>query len=229
MPDDNTLPEAERLKAENAHLRAQLDQALEELQFYFQKYQDLSHAQPSMQGTKASDSGEKSEGTNSPVSGNAEIVLDMAHFIDGENWYKPEQGGRWAGPQQASTIHIPALAAGRYSLNIAVSNSMAPDIFRQLEVSFDGRKISIQKILCAHLTGTLAPLRRLKASILNAENAYPALVKGQVVIDDAKIRKKHTLKLAFPRTLSPTATGDTDSRQLALRFTEIRLRREGAA
>ena len=222
MSDSNQLSEIERLKTENANLRAQLDQTLEELRYYFDRYQKFQ-ATETLPG--ATDATQPSTREASPDKSDVVAAVDMRHLIDGDNWYKPEADGRWAGPGKVSIVRIPSALPGRYSLEIKIVGAMAPEIVDQMHATFDEAQVSFDKIYKAPFDGVFAPFKKWAIERFYPAKAFPAVLYGAVSIDTGKPNQPHTLEMTFPETISPASSGATDGRQLAIRVGEIRLRR----
>ncbi len=52
-----------------------------------------------------------------------QLKIDLSKQISGSNWYSAEPAGRWGGPELESTLQIPALAPGKYRLELDISNN----------------------------------------------------------------------------------------------------------
>jgi len=129
------------------------------------------------------------------------VVIDMRQEIEGDNWYYVEPDGRWAGPNDVSSIRMPALGSGTYKGQLDVTDSMAKDIFRGMGFFFNGRPLE-----CSASWDT-----------------YPALVSFLITttkIDDLPIWE---FQFKFPKLISPADHGSDDRRNLAIKVRSLKL------
>jgi hypothetical protein len=126
----------------------------------------------------------------------ANVVIDMRQEIDGENWYYPEHDGRWAGPNEVSSIRMPALGQGTYEGQLDVTDSMDAEILRRTELSFNGNPL--------HLS--------------NDSANYPALVTFLFTVDDTESCPIWEFQLKFFKLISPAQFGSDDRRNLAIKL-----------
>lgn len=180
---------SDELAQENELLLLQLHQVQEELETYFLKYQELAG------------SGAAATGTALPALN--EFTLDLRHDIDGENWYFAEEDGRWAGPGTRSTLRLPAMSAGRYTLQLEIVDAMAPEILAGLQVDLDGQPLALQ----------------------NDSEAYPALLQGEFSCAGPARGVASFLGFTFDRLISPADHGSDDERSLAIRLRSVRVAR----
>jgi hypothetical protein len=183
------------LAQENKLLLLQLVQVQEQLEHYFQQSQALEAQWQQGQAQLASRAGGWYDCQP------AEVVFDLRRELAGDNWYHAEADGRWAGPEDASTLALPPLAAGRYALELDIVDAMAPDILHGMEVSFNGTPLETR------LSG----------------EGYPARVSAQFDADGEPAA--WALRLKFPRLICPADTGSDDGRRLAVRLRSLRLGR----
>ena len=217
--------EVEEARQENELLLLQLHQVQEELEHYFHKYQEaqsngvrtpdaVSASSPAAHPA-ADDPAKASPATAKPV------VIDMRHFIDGQNWHSAEDDGRWAGPGRQSTLRLPRLEKGRYRFDIDIVDAMAPEIVRNMRVSFNGSPIAVKRESMDTLTGALAPLRRVYHLHYKGRLLYPLRLSGVVDIDEDKSQGPLQIEFEFPDTISPASRGQNDSRSLAARLKQV--------
>lgn len=180
---------SDELAQENELLLLQLHQVQEELETYFLKYQELAG------------SGDAAAGAATPAL--VEFTLDLRHVIDGENWYYAEEDGRWAGPGTRSTLNLPALSAGRYTLQLDIVDAMAPEILAGLQVDLDGQPLSLQ----------------------NDSEGYPVLLQGEFSCAGLARGAASFLGFTFDRLISPADHGSDDERSLAIRLRSVRVAR----
>lgn len=208
---------------ESELLMLQLQQVQEELELYFTKYNDLK-AQTERPKTAQIGTGKSAEPSERGQSGTSNVSIDVRSYIDGAGWHSAEQNGRWAGRNLTSSVEIPPLKAGRYRLEINVTDAMAVDIFKGLSLLFDGRPLSHSTKLLANVGGRLAPLRRIKADLQKVEKPYPVKLVAHIAetaVDFSAF--SHTLEIKCPRVISPSDRGGTDGRQLSICVDQINL------
>jgi hypothetical protein len=224
--------EKEETKKENQLLLLQLQQVQEELENYFHKYNDLKRQvdEPAKVGqATAAGSASAASHQTSPVvpeggvtlTGRQQTIVDMRHFVDGENWHNAEHDGRWAGPGKVSTLRLPRLDKGRYRLDLDVVDAMAPEIVRQLEVSFDGAPVTLTRRSMDGLRGPLAPLKRVYLTYYKRRQLYPMQFSGVVEVRENAARSQPQVEFSFPSTISPADRGEPDSRSLAIRLRQV--------
>jgi len=109
------------LKEENELLRLQVEQALEELQYYFDRCTELESAQVR---TKCQ-------------------VIDLRGPISGTNWYETEPDGRWAGPRNASVLNVAAMGTGRFEIVVDIVDAMAPYFIDELRIAVNGQPVGL--------------------------------------------------------------------------------------
>ena len=128
-----------------------------------------------------------------------EVRIDLNHDISGANWYPPEGDGRWTGPERQSTLVLPALKPGRYSLQMTLVGAMNPQIAAGLRVELNGRPLDL----------TFNRTKHPRVGTVSFE-APPA---G----DGAWV-----LSLNVPAVESPAERGSPDQRQLGVRVADIK-------
>ncbi|MGO9683194.1 MAG: hypothetical protein ACLPTZ_11515 [Beijerinckiaceae bacterium] len=129
------------------------------------------------------------------------VVIDMRQEIEGDNWYYVEPDGRWAGPDDVSSIKMPALGAGSYKGQLDVRDSMAKDILKDMRLFFNGRPLECSKNW----------------------DTYPALISflfTTTKIDDFPIWE---FQFKFSQLISPADHGSDDRRNLAIKVRSVRL------
>ena len=128
-----------------------------------------------------------------------QITFDLRGDIDGDNWYDAEHDGRWAGPNQVSSLILPALGVGRYQMELEVVDAMAPEIVNGMTLSLNGTPITVN------------PKCR----------GYPTLVTAEFSADTPAPDGQWELSITFPRLESPADHGSGDHRTLAARLRTI--------
>jgi len=131
----------------------------------------------------------------------ANVVIDMRQEIEGENWYYAEHDGRWAGPNNVSSIRIPALGQGTYEGQLDITDSMDAEILRCTEIFFNG-----------------TPLQPSKDW-----NNYPALVSFLFSVGDIENSPIWEFQLKFPKLISPAQHGSDDRRNLAIKLRSMKV------
>lgn len=129
-----------------------------------------------------------------------QLTLDLSRSIDGDNWYSAEPTGRWAGPGLESTLNIPALAAGTYTLEIEVENEL-----------FGLESVEVR-------------LNQQKIKFINTRYQIPLTLQAQVRI----AKKKEVfwqLSFKFPKTSEGEGA---DQRKLAMFIKKITLTKKRA-
>jgi hypothetical protein len=126
------------LTEENNVLLLQLHQVQEELENYYLKCQALSAGDALQKPT--SDSFVASFWKKYQPD---QITIDLRTDFLGDNWYDPEQDGTWAGPALKSTLKIPALCQGEYTITFVVADAMAVDIVSTMVISLNGVPLTL--------------------------------------------------------------------------------------
>ncbi len=179
---------------ENELLLLQLHQVQEELERYFlenQRLKDAAVPVPAVPIPVAA--------RDNPL---VEVLYDLRKEIDGDNWYYPEHDGRWAGPEDHSLLRVPALAPGRYRLQLCVVDAMDPEIVSGMTVTFNGAPIALN---------------------IPADKAYPKLIDAEFSVDENHPVPRWEFALQFPRLVSPADISGEDRRKLAVRLASLRL------
>ncbi|MGZ8216590.1 hypothetical protein [Methylomagnum sp.] len=128
------------------------------------------------------------------------LEVDMRSEITGGNWYHAEPDGRWAGPENYSSILVPALSPGHYDLNIHVVGEIEAGIIKGTLLSINGKDIEVQ----------------------DRDIAIPGVLKAKFTIAEGYRFPFWALKFRFPKLVSPTKFGVPDQRTLAVRVQSIR-------
>jgi len=184
------------LTQENELLLLQLHQVQEELEHYFLQYQGLN-------GNVQRELGHISFLTQfwheqQP----SEIHIDMKGKITGENWYDAEVDGRWAGPANTSTLKIPELRNGRYSIILDIADASDPEIMTGLELKVNG--VPVQLIVHEYYGG-------------------PELFEAEFTTSDIPKASIWEIQFKFPKLISPTQHDAEDHRLLAIRLQSLSL------
>ncbi|MHA7898271.1 MAG: hypothetical protein ACX94B_00295 [Henriciella sp.] len=201
-------------ESENTELlRRQLDQTREELHHYYRQFFELK----SRVG-EANNTGHTSEAAG-PETGSPQVPdllsIDMRSYINGTGWHHAEEQGRWAGASLTSTIQTPALASGKYKIEVTIVDAMSLDILRNTKLSFNGTPLNSSLKILSNMGGRLAPLRRLKAHINATEKPFPAIISAFVDRTQLKSGQANILAIESPRTIQPDAEGGLDDRSLS--------------
>lgn len=200
LPSAGTASVGEQLKEatqENELLLLQLHQVQEELEHYFLEAQRLTHAG----GISA-----RVAPRDNPL---ADVLYDLRKEIDGENWYYAERDGRWAGPGEQSLLRVPALAPGRYRLELCVVDAMDPGILNGMTVARNGVPMDLS---------------------IPTHKDYPRLISAEFGVDEGDQSAKWEFSFRFSRLVSPADRGSDDQRKLAIRVASLRLQlRDDAA
>ncbi len=220
---DNNL--TDDLTNQNELLMLQLHQVQEELELYFGKYQDLktksdTAKEPASEVKKATNIAASS----TPIGTPSDTVVDMRSYVNGTGWHSPEQAGRWAGPDRISTLKLPALGQDRHQIEIKIVDAMSLDIAKNVSLSLDGKPLTATTQILSELTGTLAPLRRIRANLQKADKPFPMKVVATLPTDaDRDSEGEHTLTITCPETVSPSQFGQPDTRALSVCIECIKL------
>jgi hypothetical protein len=171
------------LVQENELLILQLHQVQEELEYYFQKSQ-------------------KPEQSNNLKF--TEYVIDMSDEVQGSNWHYAEKNGRWAGPLLTSSILLPAIGAGKYTIELHILSVLDIDILSGMTLFVNGRQCHIK----------------------SAPNHVPIRLNAEITLTEDDTENPLELVIKFPKALSPhEVSGNEDKRKLAVYFQSIRVSR----
>ena len=195
QPDSAQVQEqARELTQENELLLLQLHQVQEELEHYFLQHRDLaSRAEadaPLLAFLRQHWADHQPD----------ELVLDLRRAVGGSNWHAIEKDGRWAGPAAVSSLQLPAMRSGLYSIQLDVVDAMAADILLGMELLLNGVAVPTEAVF----------------------DGFPALVLGNVAVR-ADDRPLWDLQLRFPRLMAPRERGEDDERMLAIRLSSVTL------
>ncbi len=131
------------------------------------------------------------------------IEIDMRTDITGGNWWKAEAGGRWAGPENESSLLVPAIGPGRYRLEIRIIDEIESGIIDGTSIIFNHTPLTFDS------TSSLLP-RTLSTDVEVLETyRFPFWV----------------LKFLIPRLVSPTEHGSKDPRKLSIRVLSVHFTR----
>jgi hypothetical protein len=137
-----------------------------------------------------------------------EVVIDMRRDITGSNWYGAEADGRWAGPELQSTLQMPPMQAGHYTLELDIVEAMHLDIVSSMVVEIMGRATPVEVVF---------PLYK---------GEYPVTAQVQIDIAPGTIDKPWSIGLRFSKLIAPAERGSSDTRHLAIRLRTLRLLRQ---
>lgn len=203
--------EALEIAAAEAHvpelLEKQLEQVREELHLYFNKYNDLKSQIAA---------GQASAGTGAAPQPTAPAIqIDLKSYIDGEGWHHAEDHGRWAGASLSSTLRLPDLDAGTYTVSVRIVDTMALDILRGMSLTLNGAPLNASLKILSDMGGRLAPLRRAKAHASNIEKPLPATLSAKIEPNQIRIRDDNILGIMSPRAVYPPSVHGHDDRLLS--------------
>ena len=182
----------EELKKEGELLLLQLHQVQEELEHYYLSNRRLDdeahqHAQTVMRWRRL-------WARNQP----SDVVIDLREPIDGSNWHEAEQDGRWTGPGTTSTLQIPAMLPGTYSIQLDLLDAISPEVTQGIKLALNGRELPIDGDALA------APGLVICAGAASASDG-----------DD------WILTMSVPFTRTPRELGIEDDRPLGVRVSSI--------
>lgn len=202
--------EIQEIKNENDLLTLQLQQVQEELERVFYEKQ-----------IKIVDKSPPVNNTNTTVSDNRSIDLDLRHFIDGRNWHEAEHDGRWTGPGTVSSLNLDTLAAGKYAVTVDIVSGMSRQILDTARLRFNEKEIVCKALLRRDIRGPLATMVRAQVRINSNARPYPAQLIGTIVISEDQKSQKNRLEIVLSETISPLTQGESDTRKLGLRISKI--------
>lgn len=129
--------------------------------------------------------------------------IDLRGELTGSNWWHAEPDGRWAGPENHSSIQFPALGSGAYQLEIMVCGEQEEGILQETEFTLNREPIKITRI----------------------SEDFPCLCTAQVQVPTSYKFPFWTLGFDFQRLASPKDKGYDDDRQLSIKLQSIRITR----
>ena len=183
------------LERENELLLLQVRLLQEELEYYFQQYQQVAN--------NRQHSADQTE--TQPIAWfncqPVEITYDLRHEFEGDNWYDAEEDGRWAGPGEVSSLKVPALGAGSYEVQLTVVDAMEPEILSGMEVLLNGTMIGISVDL----------------------QGYPTVVQTRFTTQNIADSPTWEFQFKFQKLVSPAQNGSEDRRILAIRLRSLKL------
>lgn len=128
------------------------------------------------------------------------LEVDFRGEITGGNWYHAEPDGRWAGPENYSSVLVPSLNHGAFDVFIHVVGEIEPGIIQGTQLNINGEDVEFE----------------------NKDISLPGTLKARFTVDEGYRFPFWALKLRFPRLVSPTKFGVPDKRMLAIRVQSIR-------
>ena len=191
--------ETTELKQENELLLLQLHQVQEELEHYFLRYQEIERQQQSKATGFVADFWRMHQPQ--------ELVIDMQQDVTGNNWYPAESDGRWAGPAALSTLQMPPLQAGNYTLELDIVDAMSLAIVNNLVVEALGQTPPVE---------VFYPLY---------QGEYPLICKVPLTLSQAAAQQPWSINLRFHQLVCPADTGAdaNDRRKLSVRMRSVKL------
>lgn len=226
--EDEKIERLQRSAAEeNQLLRLQLDQAREELSYYFSRYRELS-SEPENSNSAHQRELEQESTVSRPL--NTDLVVDLRQPIRGRGWHNAEDQGRWAGSDLVSTLELPPLEPADYDIDVKVADAMSLAIVRGLEFRFEDQVLEAPKAqILADMKGPLAPIRRMRAAAREIPKPFP--IKLLLRIRPTHFKKEertHTLSIISPSAISPSALGEADARQLSICVESVEIRKRSS-
>ncbi len=185
------------LAQENELLLLQLHQVQEELEHYFLRAQELEQGQKSKATGFVADFWRMHQPT--------ELVINMLHDIAGSNWYPAESDGRWAGPATFSTLQMPPVQPGNYTLEIDIVDAMDLGLVSALVVEALGQTQPVE---------VFYPLY---------QGEYPLICKVPLSMSQSAAERPWDIGLRFAKTVSPADSGSDDRRNLTVRLRSVKL------
>jgi len=129
--------------------------------------------------------------------------IDMRGDITGANWWHTEPTGRWAGPENQSSIQVPALGHGKYRLAVSVVSEIDGGIIDSMRTSFNGSALQLQR---------------------NGQG-LPCELVAEVDVPETYRLPFWSIKFEFSKLKTPRENGLPDDRRLAIMLDHIRLTR----
>ena len=185
------------LTQENELLLQQLHQVQEELEHYFLRAQSLEQGHQSKANGFVADFWRMHQPT--------ELVINMQHNIVGSNWYPAESDGRWAGPATLSTVQMPPVQPGDYTLELDIVDAMNPGLVSTLMVQAHGQTQPVE---------VFYPLY---------QGEYPMICKVPLNISHSAADQPWAIGLRFAQTVCPADSGSDDRRNLTARLRSMKL------
>lgn len=180
---------------ESELLLLQLHEVQEELEHYFLLHQELQEQQ--LHRGFVTDFWR----THQP----AELCVDMRQSVVGNNWYHAEVDGCWAGPALVSSVQMPPMQAGSYTLVLEVVDAMNSDIVQNMVFE------------------ALDQSDRFEIESQTPEADYPLVCRAQLNIAPETPPEPWHINLRFTHVVSPAESGADDYRHLAIRLQTLRL------
>lgn len=131
----------------------------------------------------------------------SDVAIDMRSNVTGGNWYHAEPLGRWAGPENHSSIIIPAMEQGQYRIEIDISGEIKSGILDEMELSVNGSAIAFER----------------------ASSDVPTFILGLFSVGDDYLFPFWVVNLEFRKLYAPSELGGTDKRKLAICVQAVRL------
>jgi len=137
----------------------------------------------------------------------AEVMIDMRREITGTNWYGAEDDGRWAGPELLSTLQMPPMQAGNYTLEFDIVEAMHLEIVTGMVVEVMGRAMPVEVVFPIY------------------KGEYPVIAQVHVEVVSNLADQPWDIGLQFPKRVSPAMNGSSDTRHLAIRLRSLVIQR----
>lgn len=151
-------------------------------------------------------------------------TVDFRHFIDGHNWHEPEHDGRWSGPGARSTLRLPNMPAGRYTLTLNIVAAMSRAILDGVTLVLNEERLNTKILYRSDLKGAFASASRARVKFNSNALAYPAKLTTQFTISKEKADQPISLEINLPQTISPMTLGETDTRSLGIRCSSLEMK-----
>jgi hypothetical protein len=196
---------AAELVLENEHLMVALHQAQEELAKHRLRDgatgREAGEVDPDMPHNDFADDEAR------PVALVENFLLDLRRPFEGTNWHDAEIDGRWAGPGMQSSIKLPALVPGSYTLEFGLVDAIALDIVYGLRIEAFGADVPFEF--------SQAP----------KHGAFPVTCRAMLDVPPQAGDGPWSLQFKFPRTVTPSDLGSSDRRHLTVRIDTLQLTR----
>jgi hypothetical protein len=124
------------------------------------------------------------------------IKIDLSKLINGDNWYHAEPAGRWGGPELESTLNIPALIAGNYSLELDITHDFCG--LEAMTVMFNNNPVHFS----------------------NTQYQAPVILQAEVKTEELLFWR---LSFNYPKTCLPEGESGADQRRLGIYLRAVTL------
>ncbi len=141
--------------------------------------------------------------TLTPIARPDVFEIDMRAEITGSNWWHSEPIGRWAGPENQSSIQLPALGHGRYNIEIYVVHEIDEGIIENMQTTLNGIPIELKR----------------------ETDGFPCKISTALTIPESYRLPFWSINLKFDKIKAPREKGLPDDRKLAIMVGYVRITR----